>query len=55
MKIVEKKIGGSWATNYDDRIQKVTKQNLIIPPDRTGYIGEIVQTVRQYKSLSKNK
>lgn len=51
MKIVEKKIGGSWATNYDDRIQKVTKKNLIIPPDRTGYLGEIVQTVRQYKKF----
>ncbi len=51
MKIVEKKIGGSWTTQYDDRIQKVTKQNLIIPPDRTGYMGEIVQTVRQYKKF----
>ena len=51
MKIVEKKIGGSWTTQYDDRIQKVTKQNLIIPPDRTGYLGEIVQTVRQYKKF----
>ncbi len=51
MKIVERKIGGSWTTQYDDRIQKVTKQNLIIPPDRTGYLGEIVQTVRQYKKF----
>ena len=51
MKIVEKKVGGSWETNYNDKIQKVTKKNLIIPPDRTGYLGEIVQTARQYKKF----
>ena len=48
---MREKIGGSWATNYNDKIQKVTKKNLIIPPDRTGYLGEIVQTVRQYQEI----
>jgi methylmalonyl-CoA mutase len=29
----------------------VTKKNLIITPERSGYLGEIVQTVRQYKKV----
>jgi methylmalonyl-CoA mutase len=51
MKIVERQTGGSWSSRYDDKIQKITKKNQIIPPDRTGYLGEIVQTVRQYKKF----
>ena len=51
MKIVEKKIGGSWETQFNDKIEKITKKNLIIPADRTGYLGEIVQTARQYKKF----
>lgn len=49
MKIVEKKTGGVWPTTYNDKIQKVTKKNNIISQDRTGYLGEIIQTVREYK------
>ncbi|MDR0269485.1 fused isobutyryl-CoA mutase/GTPase IcmF [Paenibacillus sp.] len=49
MHIVEHKKGGSWLVEYPDKVQKVTKKNMIIPPERTGYLGEIVQTVRQYK------
>jgi len=50
MKIVEEKTGGNWSTSgLDTKQQKVTRKNLIIPPDRTGYLGEIVQTVQQYK------
>lgn len=55
MKIVEKKTGGTWPTHYDDKVQKVTKKNLIISPERTGYLGEIVQTVRQYKKFTEEQ
>ena len=55
MKMVEKKTDSSWPTNYDSEIQKVTKQNLIIPPDRIGYLGEIVQTVYQYRKFSEEQ
>lgn len=55
MKMVEQKTGSSWPTNYDSEIQKVTKQNLIIPPERTGYLGEIVQTVNQYRKFSEEQ
>ncbi|HJV45744.1 MAG TPA: fused isobutyryl-CoA mutase/GTPase IcmF [Bacillota bacterium] len=49
MRIMEKKVGGDWNTHLDGKIEKVTKKNLIIPPERTSYLGEIVYTVRQYK------
>ncbi|MCM3093725.1 methylmalonyl-CoA mutase family protein [Cytobacillus sp. AMY 15.2] len=55
MKTVEERTEGHWPTSYDDKIQKVTKKNLVIPPDRTGYLGEIVQTVRQYKKFSEEQ
>ena len=55
MKMVEKKTNSSWPTNYNSEIQKVTKQNLIIPPDRVGYLGEIVQTVYQYRKFSEEQ
>ncbi len=55
MKMVEKKTDSSWSTNYDSEIQKVTKQNLIIPPDRVGYLGEVVQTVYQYRKFSEEQ
>ena len=51
MKIVEKRVGGSWPTHYNDKVQKVTKKNFIIPRERTGYLGEIVQTVRHYQQF----
>ena len=51
MKLIEEKTGGSWPTSYDHYIEKVTKRNLIIPPDRMNYLGEVVQTVRQYKKF----
>ena len=55
MKAVEKKTNTSWPTTYDSEIKKVTKQNLIIPPERTGYLGEIVQTVYQYRKFSEEQ
>ena len=51
MKIVEKRVGGSWPTHYNDKVQKVTKKNFIIPRERTGYLGEIVQSVRHYQQF----
>ncbi|MGM0879617.1 MAG: fused isobutyryl-CoA mutase/GTPase IcmF [Bacillota bacterium] len=49
MKMVEKKTGGIWPTTFNEKIQKVTKKNNIISQDRTGYLGEIIQTVSEYK------
>ena len=55
MKLVEQKTKSSWPTTFDHNIQKVTKQNLIIPPDRTAYLGEIVQTVYHYRKYSEEQ
>jgi methylmalonyl-CoA mutase len=55
MTIVEKKMGGSWNIDYEDRSKTIKKSNLIIPPDRTGYMGEIVQTVHKYKIFSEEQ
>ncbi|MGG4201798.1 fused isobutyryl-CoA mutase/GTPase IcmF [Peribacillus frigoritolerans] len=51
MKLVEEKTNSSWPTEYDAALQSVTKKNLVIPPDRTAYLGEIVQTVYQYRQF----
>ncbi|MGG3450533.1 fused isobutyryl-CoA mutase/GTPase IcmF [Domibacillus aminovorans] len=51
MKVVEEKTNSSWPTDYDTEFKKVTKQNLVIPPDRTAYLSEIVQTVYQYQKF----
>ncbi len=55
MKIVEAKTGGSWPVQHDAALTKVTKKKRIIPPDRAGYLGEIVQTVRQYKKFTEEQ
>ncbi|MFC5648805.1 fused isobutyryl-CoA mutase/GTPase IcmF [Paenibacillus solisilvae] len=55
MKIVETKAGGSWPVQHDAALKKVTKKNTIIPPDRTRYLGEIIQTVRQYKKFTEDQ
>ncbi|TCN01894.1 methylmalonyl-CoA mutase [Paenibacillus sp. BK033] len=49
MKLAQDKSGGSWPVRLDESGLRATKRNLIIPQDRTGYLREIVQTVRQYK------
>ncbi|NIK67853.1 fused isobutyryl-CoA mutase/GTPase IcmF [Paenibacillus sp. BK720] len=49
MKLAQDKTGGSWPVRLDESGLRATKRNLIIPQDRTGYLREIVQTVRQYK------
>jgi isobutyryl-CoA mutase len=55
MKVVEKKTGGTWATNFESAYSKATKKNLIIPPNRTHYLAEIVYTVQQYKKLTEEQ
>jgi len=55
MHLVEKKTVSHWPTFYDKQIQKVTKKNLIIPPDRTGFLGVIVQAVKQYRKFSEEQ
>ncbi|WP_134702473.1 fused isobutyryl-CoA mutase/GTPase IcmF [Ammoniphilus sp. YIM 78166] len=55
MKTVEKKTGGNWTTSYDGKISKVTKKNLIIPPERVHYLGEIVYTIRNYKKFTEEQ
>lgn len=55
MKLVEEKTNSSWPTDYDTELKKVTKKNLIIPSDRTAYLGEIVQTVYQYQKFSEEQ
>ena len=55
MKLVEEKTNSSWPTDYDTEFKKVTKKNLVIPPDRTAYLGEIVQTVHQYQKFSEEQ
>ncbi|MCM3654842.1 fused isobutyryl-CoA mutase/GTPase IcmF [Metabacillus litoralis] len=55
MKLIEQKTKSSWPTTFDHNIQKVTKQNLIIPPNRTAYLGEIVQTVYHYRKYSEEQ
>ncbi|MFD1953011.1 fused isobutyryl-CoA mutase/GTPase IcmF [Paenibacillus thailandensis] len=51
MGIVETKTGGSWRVPSLSASLKATKRNAIIPPERAGYLREIVQTVRQYKTF----
>ncbi|WLD93194.1 fused isobutyryl-CoA mutase/GTPase IcmF [Alkalihalobacillus sp. AL-G] len=45
--VLNEKFELGWTTSFSSE-GKVEKQNMIIPPDRTGYLNEIVQTVRNY-------
>ncbi|MCM3627577.1 methylmalonyl-CoA mutase family protein [Paenibacillus glycanilyticus] len=51
MRSVEEKIGGSWPVRREESGSRATTRNMIIPQERTGYLREIVQTVRQYKKF----
>ncbi|RXT08707.1 fused isobutyryl-CoA mutase/GTPase IcmF [Ammoniphilus sp. CFH 90114] len=55
MKTIETKVGGSWSTSLDAKVSKVTKKNMIIPPERVQYLGEIVYTIRQYKKFTEEQ
>ncbi|MDY7224300.1 fused isobutyryl-CoA mutase/GTPase IcmF [Halalkalibacterium halodurans] len=46
--ILNKKCKTSWDTSIETS-KEVMKQNIIIPPERTQYLRDIVQTVKQYK------
>ncbi|MBM7563086.1 methylmalonyl-CoA mutase [Paenibacillus sacheonensis] len=60
MKLVEEKTGGSWAagqpavglTSGNDSAARYAG---IIPSDRIGYLGEIIQTVRRYRSFAREQ
>ncbi|GMK46080.1 Fused isobutyryl-CoA mutase [Paenibacillus glycanilyticus] len=49
MELAQDKMGGIWPVRLEDSGIRATKRNLIIPQERTGYLREIVHTVRQYK------
>ncbi|SDI61277.1 fused isobutyryl-CoA mutase/GTPase IcmF [Alteribacillus bidgolensis] len=45
---IKKNFGADWKTTIDTT-KETGKKDLIIPPERSPYLREIVQTVRQYK------
>lgn len=51
MKLVERKTGGSWPAVYKEGIAGAQEAITIIPRGRTGYLGEIVHTIRQQKKV----
>lgn len=54
MRLAEEKVGGSWPVRpeeSDAKLSRATQRNAIIPQERTGYLREIVQTVRRYKTF----
>ncbi|WP_096203020.1 fused isobutyryl-CoA mutase/GTPase IcmF [Bacillus sp. FJAT-45350] len=48
---INKKCGTDWTTNLETS-KEVVKKNLIIPPDRTQYLRDIVLSIRNYKSFT---
>lgn len=52
IKRIALKKGGDWPNAEDKNSQQVGIKHVIIPPNRTGYLGEIVQTIRQYKRFT---
>lgn len=48
---INKKCGTNWVTNIETS-KEVKKDNLIIPPDRTYYLRDIVQSIRDYKKMT---
>ncbi|WP_209123390.1 fused isobutyryl-CoA mutase/GTPase IcmF [Alkalihalobacillus sp. BA299] len=51
---LNKKYGTDWVTNLETS-KDVVKKNLIIPPDRTHYLREIVQSIRDYKKVTEQQ
>ncbi|SFE74395.1 fused isobutyryl-CoA mutase/GTPase IcmF [Alteribacillus iranensis] len=49
MKKLEEKVGGNWST--DTNLVSSTKRHVVLPPERTSYLGEIVHTVRDYHHM----
>ncbi|CAN7663306.1 fused isobutyryl-CoA mutase/GTPase IcmF [Paenibacillus sp. LjRoot56] len=52
MKLVADKTGGDWPIDEQENLQPVTTKNVIIPSNRIGYLGDIVQTIRRYKRFT---
>ncbi|WP_237179076.1 fused isobutyryl-CoA mutase/GTPase IcmF [Paenibacillus sp. MMS18-CY102] len=55
MALVASKKGGNWPTPIIDNQSKPTLRNRIIPPERAGYLGDIVRTMRQSKTFITNQ
>lgn len=54
MQMVEMKTGGKWSVKVAESASAKVNYR-IIPSDRTGYMGEIAQTVRDYKKHSEEQ
>ncbi|NBD23129.1 fused isobutyryl-CoA mutase/GTPase IcmF [Paenibacillus glycinis] len=60
MRIVAAKTGANWpilhqAGSSNAIAGNAPKTNRIIPPDRTGYLGEILRTVRRYRAFAEEQ
>jgi isobutyryl-CoA mutase len=52
--VINEKKGLEWQSSVE-KTSEVSKKNYIIPPDRTQYLGEIVNTIRDYKKFTDNQ
>lgn len=50
MQLIGSKTGGGWHASNPLDEQPIMQRNPMIPPERIGYLGDIVRTVRQLKS-----
>ncbi|MGO4111263.1 fused isobutyryl-CoA mutase/GTPase IcmF [Paenibacillus sp. YAF4_2] len=55
MKVVEDKAGGDWPLMRNIPYEQAAKKKAIIPQERTGYLREIIQTVRYYKKFTEEQ
>ncbi|KHF38761.1 fused isobutyryl-CoA mutase/GTPase IcmF [Halalkalibacter okhensis] len=54
MELITKKSQTNWKTTIETSAE-VIKQNVIIPPEQTHYLRDIVQTIRQYKKTTEEQ
>ncbi|KRF04836.1 methylmalonyl-CoA mutase [Paenibacillus sp. Soil766] len=52
LKFIAEKTGGDWPIVVKEKLQPVSTKHVIIPPNRTGYLGDIVQTIRTYRRFT---
>lgn len=55
MKLVEDQAGVDWLHTRDVPNEQAGKKKAIIPQERTGYLREIIQTVRYYKKFTEEQ
>jgi methylmalonyl-CoA mutase len=55
MKLIEDKAGGDWPLIRNIPYEQAAKKKAIIPQERTGYLREIIQTVRYYKKFTEEQ